>query len=203
MPLCTFFEICAHVRARNSPEPVTSLMVGGLQGAALSLMASIGMTDAKWQKIQKELKEVAPGVMLPSYDQLEAIGKTIRGILVYADAHLPSFFASACRQLSKKTQIYTCNTYARAVVMGASALVMIITTVCEFPNDRVWGWMVRNFPAESYGVAKGANALIETPYLGFLDNATKSVVMQSTLSTGPPSASGSGWTCSTIRMLML
>ena len=57
--------------------------------------------------------------------------------MIYANAHIPSYFGIGARQLATDRQIYSCNTYTRAVTSGAYVLVMIITTVNSLPEPRV------------------------------------------------------------------
>jgi hypothetical protein len=77
------------------------------------------------------------------------------------------------RILDPKNQIYTANTFSRAVQNGLSTINVIVETITSLPDNAIWGYMYSQYQSEFEALNAGLTAMCTKPFIGYADNSEK------------------------------
>jgi hypothetical protein len=64
-------------------------------------------------------------------------------------------------------QIYTANTFSRAVQNGLSTINVIVETITTLPYEYLWGYLNYKFPAEYDALAMGLSPMRSKTFIGY------------------------------------
>jgi hypothetical protein len=73
----------------------------------------------------------------------------------------------------KKIKIYTANTFSRSVQAGLLTITVIIDTMTNLPDEKLWGCMFEHYTSEFTAFETGLIAMCRHPYIRYADNRKK------------------------------
>jgi hypothetical protein len=173
-----FLDISATVRALVITPHIRAWSVMSLQSACLGFIGTMGMTAAKHSKIEKELRGASAVIPFLTLNDLKVVGPIVRECMARCKTQVDRFLALGHRQIDSRVQIYTSNTYARAVMGGLAAMTIIFDVMRRLPDDSFWGALIKHFPTDALSLYKAFGVVYSRPYIGYADNVEKAGLVQ-------------------------
>jgi hypothetical protein len=168
-----YIEVCSRVYTTVYEKEVASWFSAGIISSCMSFFACLSMTLEKFGKMMKELKDALPEARFPSFEEVMACASEMRDIMAMAVSRIEFVVALAQRLLDPQVQIYTANTFSRAVQNGLSTIMVILDTIIMLPDIQLWGYLLDTFPDEFDALTLGLSTMCSKPFIGYADNSEK------------------------------